>query len=63
MLDYDMISKIRARLYLRIHLLYTGQAADGRASATREQQVVGQKPYRSTRPPLRTYKVRKAFNI
>ena len=41
---YDTISKIRARIPVRNHLLYTGHAVDGRASATREQQVVGQFP-------------------
>ena len=50
--DYDMISKIRARQSTRNRELYTGQWADTRSSRVREQQVVGQKPRRVSRPPL-----------
>ena len=39
MLDYDMISKVRARQTARNLLLYKWQAADGRASATREREA------------------------
>ena len=48
-------SKIRARQSTRNEQVFTAMAADGRASATREQQVSGQKPYRvtRTRPPCR----------
>ena len=48
--DHDMISKIRARLSLRNREFYTGQSADTRSSRVREQQVVCQKPRRTTRP-------------
>ena len=53
MLDYDMISKIRARQTARNELLYKLQAADGRASATREREAFPHFPTRVTRPPLR----------
>ena len=47
--DRERISKIRARQSVRNHLLLTVMAADGRASATREQvhQKVGHvnRPY------------------
>ena len=41
--DRERISKIRARHDTRNHLLLTVMAADGRASATREQEVGRQK--------------------
>ena len=41
--DRERFSKIRARLSTRNHLLLTVMAADGRASATREQEVVPRK--------------------
>ena len=42
--DYDLISKIRARLSTRNRELYTGQWADTRSSRVREQQVSGRNP-------------------
>ena len=52
--DRERISKIRARLSTRNHLLLTVMAADGRASATREQEVVGRKVGHVNRhPPVR----------
>ena len=48
--DQDMISKIRARQSVRNEESYTGHAADGRASATREQQVFHQLPTHVNRP-------------
>ena len=48
--DYDMISKIRARLSTRNRELYTGQWANTRSSRVREQQVVRQKPPASPAP-------------
>ena len=51
--DWERISKIRARLSTRNHLLLTVMAADGRASATREQEVVLRKVGHTPRhPPL-----------
>ena len=44
-------SKIRARQCLRNEQVYTAMAADGRASATREQQVSGRKGGHAPRPP------------
>ena len=41
--ERERISKIRARQSTRNHLLLTVMAADGLASATREQQVGRQK--------------------
>ena len=49
--ERERISKIRARCYLRNHLLLTVMAADGGASATREQEVVPQKVGHDNRPP------------
>ena len=43
-------SKIRARQSTRNEQVYTAMAADGRASATREQQVSGRNPHQTTRP-------------
>ena len=44
-------SKIRARHDTRNEQVYTAMAADGRASATREQQVSGRKGGHAPRPP------------
>ena len=52
MSDWDTISKIRARLTERNHLLYTGHAVDQRASAARERQVFHQKPHERASPAL-----------
>ena len=49
--ERDRISKIRARLATRNHLLSTAMAADRRASAVREREVFDQKVGHSTRHP------------
>ena len=55
--DCDMISKIRARQSVRNEQLYTGHAADGRASATREQEAFHQNPRHIPRhDPVKPYR-------
>ena len=50
---WDRNSKIRARQSTRNEASYTGHAADGRASATREQQVSPQLVgHKSRHPPV-----------
>ena len=41
--ERERISKIRARLYLRLRAVHTTGAADGAESATREREVVDRK--------------------
>ena len=48
--DCDMISKIRARHYLRNDELHTRQAADRRALATRDQETSARVRWRRCEP-------------
>ena len=54
--ERERISKIRARLYLRLRAVHTTGAADGAESATREREVadrkVGHMPRHYPVPPL-----------
>ena len=49
--DGDVISKFRARLYPQKEQGFTARAVDGRASATREQEVGRPKPRVSIKRP------------